>query len=184
MKKQTIIALIACLLIIGCTMKPSLKLTPEDVKPESDYQKKFDGEIFNATGYNWESISFKQDNSDEETLAALLMVVREQDSSFQQFAYVQRSYGISDEEIKNFELNNVTNILQLLDQLEYLQNFYYKKGMVSSEINLKRIIFLKKYFLRKNPGDTQVTGLAIKILGPDPPKTQKEIVIWAIERQN
>ncbi len=145
---------------------------PEDAAFISESDLNFQSKVKNITGYDW--ITFlNADGSENAKLTALLFLANEIDVLEDDFGFVDRSVGISKDELGISRLdatdNSRENMLKLIGNVKSGNNVFFSKGLETAKIRANRLSvienFFKRYALPEGVLNTDATEIFAEMLG-------------------
>lgn len=134
------------------TERQDLEIKKEEVAIVSEHDAAINQQIVNIADYDWTKLAEKQTGSNNEKLAALLLLYTEEDIVIRHFYYMSGIEPITEKDVESLKLlpvgeeTNKENINSLIENLIMLENFYYKEGLDSAQTHISRLRLLQQYF--------------------------------------
>ncbi len=150
-----ILFVLAIISIVVVTQTPLLSFgsspfKQEDVAFISQSDLDSQGHAKNITGYDWTNF-LNADGSDNAKISALLFLANEIDALDSNFRFVNRSVGVSVDELPsrlNATDNSKGNLLKLIGNIRGVNDVFLSKGLESVKIRANRLSVIENFFSR------------------------------------
>lgn len=124
-------------------------LKSEDVVFVSQTDLDFQARVKNVTGYDWSNF-LNANNREDAKIAALLFLANEIDSLDDDFAFVNRSVGLTKIELGITRLDasdtSRENLLKVVANIKSVENTFLKKGLKSGKTRANRLSTIESFF--------------------------------------